>query len=292
MEQAEPAPDVLRRIARLGDDAVTGWTRAAGGWTSADRWVVRFASGRSSFVKAAADEDTAAWLRAERRIYASLSGPFLPRMLGWDDDGERPILLLEDLSDAFWPPPWTPERIDQVLQVLAGVRACAPPPGVPSLEEQREELTGWRRVAVDPRPFLQMGLCSARWLERALPDLLRAEAAAMLDGPDLLHGDVRSDNLCFRGSQGILVDWNSACRGSGMVDIGGWLPSLRIEGGPLPETILPDQPEVAALLSGYWAYRAPLPPPFPGARVRQLQRRQLEVALPWAARALELEQME
>jgi Ser/Thr protein kinase RdoA (MazF antagonist) len=126
------------------------------------------------------------------------------------------------------------------------------------------------------------------WLEAALPDLLAAEGAAVLDGPDLLHADVRSDNLCFQGSRAILVDWNWACRGNGRFDIAAWLPSLYAEGGPAPETILPDEPELAALLSGFWAAQAGLPPPPDASGVREVQLLQLRTALPWAARALSL----
>jgi hypothetical protein len=51
---------------------------------------------------------------------------------------------------------------------------------------------------------------------------------------------------------------------------------------------LPDQPALAALLAGYWAWRAGKPAPAPGSRVRDIQRTQLTTALPWAARALGL----
>ena len=67
---------------------------------------------------------------------------------------------------------------------------------------------------------------------------MAAEAEAVLDGTDLLHLDVRSDNLCFVGSRAVLVDWNWACRGNGLVDLAGWVPSLHAEGGPLPESCL------------------------------------------------------
>jgi hypothetical protein len=65
-------------------------------------------------------------------------------------------------------------------------------------------------------------------------------------------------------------------------------PSLHAEGGPPPEAILPRAPEVAAVLAGYFAARAGLPPPRPGSRVRDVQRQQLSTALPWACRALGL----
>ena len=86
------------------------------------------------------------------------------------------------------------------------------------------------------------------------------------------------------------VYWNWACYGNGLVDIAGWLPSLHHEGGPAPETILPDQPELAAILAGYWASKAGLPPHDfdTTGRIRSVQKLQLSVAFPWAVCALGL----
>ena len=56
-------------------------------------------------------------------------------------------------------------------------------------------------------------------------------------------------------------------------------------GAPL---LLQDQPELAALLSGCWAWNAGKPPGDLGVLVRQVQLKQLRSALPWAARALGL----
>lgn len=175
-----------------------------------------------------------------------------------------------------------------MLATLATVAATPAPPDLPALESLEDELAGWSLVAEDPAPFLSLGLCSAAWLGAALPMLLATAGAASLAGESLLHLDVRSDNLCFVGEQVVLVDWNSACRGNARVDVAGWLPSLHAEGGPAPEAILPDEPELATLLSGYFASRAGLPPPASGSRVREVQRRQLGTALPWAVRALGL----
>ena len=169
------------------------------------------------------------------------------------------------------------------------MRGTPPPPGVAALADFRPELDGWWRVAAAPEPFLGLGLCSPGWLEAALPELVAAEAAAVLAGDDLCHLDVRSDNLCLFPERVVLVDWPNACRGNGEVDLIGWLPSLAVEGGPPPDVVAPAaDPAQVAMLAGYWAWRAPQPPPSLGSRVRNIQLRQLEVALPWAARRLGL----
>ena len=104
------------------------------------------------------------------------------------------------------------------------------------------------------------------------------------------HFDLRSDNICLTATGAKFVDWSDACLGNPRLDLGFWLPEiLCFEGGPLPETILPDAPEVAAWVSGYFAARAGLPNVPDAPFVRRVQREQLTTALPpWVARALKL----
>jgi Ser/Thr protein kinase RdoA (MazF antagonist) len=198
------------------------------------------------------------------------------------------VLVLEDLGDARWPPPWRSGDVDAVLAVLEVVAATTPPAGVPELEELRERLNGWNLVAEDPEPLLSTGLCARDWLDSALPALREAAAGCDLSGEALVHLDVRSDNLCFRDDRVLLVDWNLACVGNALVDVVGWLPSLRVEGGPEPWAIVSDSGGLAALLAGYFASRAGLPAPATAPRVRPFQLAQARVALPWAVRELGL----
>jgi hypothetical protein len=276
------------RVAALLGARPIAWQPVAGGYTSAGRWRVRLASGATAFVKAGTSAQTAGWLRDEYRVYRQIRQDFLPHLLGWDDDGAAPLLILEDLGAAEWPPPWTPERVERVRAMLAQVAATPAPSDLPSLEDARAMLTGWVEVARDPVSFLALSLCSPAWLEVALPALLAAEAGATLAGEALVHLDVRSDNICFAGARAMLVDWNWACRGNPLVDVAGWLPSLRTEGGPDPLEILPDAPELAALMAGFFASRAGLPDPTPHGRLRALQLAQLRTALPWAIASLGL----
>jgi hypothetical protein len=252
-------------------------------------WRVAFADGRTAFVKHALTDDAAAWLRKERLLYESLRGPFMPAYLGAHSDAETTLLVLEDLSGAEWPPPWSPARIDAVLASLDALRQARPPDGIEALEAMRESVVGWGRIAADPEPLLATALCSRAWLDDALPALIRAGEEAPLGGDDLLHFDVRSDNLCFVDDRALFVDWNLACTGNGRFDVAFWLPSLTLEGGPEPWEVLPDAGPLAAAVAGFFAARAGLPRA-PGApTVRAFQRAQAEVALPWAARELGLE---
>ena len=282
-----PPESLAARVRRLVAPLLpVAWTRAERGYTPAERWVVQLSDGSSAFVKGAVDEATAGWLRTEHRVYSTIAAGYLPQSLGWDDNGTNPVLLLEDLSAGYWPPPWRPGDVELVLDALAEVRAPPPPDWVPA--QDRERLVGWPVVAEDPRPFLSLGLCSEAWLNEALPYLVAAEGDAKIDGDALVHIDVRSDNLCFSGDRVMLVDWNLAARANPLLDVAAWLPSLHSEGGPLPEDILPDEPELAALISGFFACRAGLPNIKTAPRVRGVQVKQLRSALPWAARSLRL----
>lgn len=221
-------------------------------------------------------------------MYRGLAAEFMPRLFGWDDDGERPILLLEDLSQGHWPPPWTESYVERVVSILADVRSTPPPAGLPAVEDWRKTLTCWIHVAEAPGSFLAMGFCSRRWLDRALPALLDAESKAVLTGSDLLHLDVRSDNICLPGERTLLVDWNLASVGNAALDGVAWMPSLMFEWGPQAERFDPNEPELAALVTGYFAHNSRLPGIPDAPRVRHVQRDQLSTALPWTAELLNL----
>jgi hypothetical protein len=260
-----------------------GYARSSG------HWRVSFADGSSAFVKQALTPVAAGWLRTERLIYEAVHQPFMPMFLGAYDDGDSMLIVLEDLTDAEWPPPWSRDSVDTVLAALDALHRTEPPQGIETLDAIRAEIVGWPEIADDPEPLLSTRLCTAAWLERALPALVKASTDARLDGTQLLHFDVRSDNLCLRSAQALLFDWNLARVGNGDFDIAFWLPSLTLEGGPAPWEVLPDAGALAAAVAGFFAVRAGLPPPATAPTVRDFQRAQAEVALAWAISELGIE---
>ena len=282
-------PEAVARTEQVMDAAAAAWTPVSSrGYALGDRWLIRLDDGRTAFAKCAIGEPTAEWLRQEHDLYAALGASFMPRLVGWED-GTLPLLVLEDLSAATWPPPWPPGSVEAVLHTLEEVAATPPPDGLGRIAD--DPPAGWRDVARDPPPFLRLGLCSDAWLDDSLPALLQASDPSLLDGHGLLHLDVRSDNLCIRDGHAVLVDWNWASVGNPAVDIAFWLPSLTLEGGPEPEEIArvhPGAERLAALVAGFFAATAGLPPPAGAPAVRAFQLAQLEVALPWAVRALGL----
>lgn len=280
---------MIERLSRLLGTEVVALTRvASSGYTVAYHGIAELADGSTAFVKVATEPVTAGFVRDEQRVLASLRGPFLPGLLGLDET-DPPLLVLEDLRAAHWPPPWAPGHVEAVLETLARVAATAPPDTVGPVEADREWLTGgWAEIEDDPGPFLSLGVCKAAWLRHALPALRAASETAPIEGGALLHLDVRSDNLCIAERGAVLVDWNHACIGNPDLDVAAWLPSLRLEGGPEPQDVLPDAPGLAALLAGFFGSRAGLPAPETAPAVRAFQLAQVRVALPWAARELGL----
>lgn len=76
-----------------------------GGYTPTVHWVGETA-GRSYFLKVATTPLTAKFLRRELGTYASARAAFMLELIAEENYEKEPILLLEDLSQHFWPPPW------------------------------------------------------------------------------------------------------------------------------------------------------------------------------------------
>jgi len=285
-----PSETVQHHVAEILGFAPESWTLVEGGYSPARRYIVRGTSG-SAFVKLGTSPLTARLLNHELDAYGVIAAPFMPRFIGGRRDDLEPILVIEDLGSATWPPPWTAETTALILdQIRAMHRTVAHLERRTLLYGNRE--AGWPTVARDPAPFLSLGLVTADWLGSALPVLVAAEHRCVMDGDALTHLDLRSDNICILDGVVKFVDWAEAGIGNAQVDLGFFLPSLAYEGGPQPDAILPDAPEVAALVSGFFAARAGLPIIPVAPRVRQVQFEQLVAALPWVQRALGLPELD
>jgi Phosphotransferase enzyme family len=256
------------------------------GYTLMERWLVELEDGSRAFAKLAVDGATAGYLRDEHRVYSQVTAPFIPELLAWDDDGELPILVIEDLSQAHWPSPWRPGDTDAVLEALEALHETEAPDGLPALSW--DDLHTWREVEADPEPFLALGLCTESWLADSLPELIAATERAQITGDSFVHLDVRSDNICIGDGRALLVDWNWASRGNPAVDAAFWAPSLFVEGGPAPLELQPDTGDLTAVVSGFFAPIAGQPPPAGAPTVRPLQLAQLKAALPWVVDVLGL----
>lgn len=283
-----PSAELIQAVAKQLGSQPTTWRSITRGYTAAECWIFTLADARTVFVKYATDTRTSQWLHSEWQMYQGIQAAFMPELLGTGMASDLPFLILEDLTHATWPPPWTDESIALVKAGLQDLRSTQLPGHLEALEDLRPELGGWQRIAEDPQPFLSLKVCSEAWLKKNLARLKEAEIATILAGDELVHLDIRSDNLCLVGNQVKFIDWNYARRGNGLIDLVGWLPSLHLEDGPAPWDILTDEPELISLIAGYFAYHAPLPPHSPNPLHREFQKAQLRIALNWACRVLNL----
>jgi SAM-dependent methyltransferase len=284
-----PTDQLLDRAESMLGSPPVSWRPATGGYSIAERWTLHLADGRRVFAKMATSDDIASRLRDEYSNMSAIDGDFRCEVIAWENS-DRPLLLLEDLSEGRWPPPWEPGDVGRVLESLDRVAKTEPPPHLPSADVYWHRYEAWRRIAADPDDFLGLGLCTRDWIERCLPNLIHAEEGVEITGSDLVHGDMWSSNICLLDDRVVFVDWNAACRGDRRCDIALFLPALRLEGGPLPDEVRPGMGRYASALSGFFAVSAVLPPPADAPAVRKFQLRQLRIALPWACRELGLQE--
>ena len=110
-----------------------------------------------------------------------------------------------------------------------------------------------------------------------------------LAGNRLVHYDIWADNMCFTERGAVLVDWAEARIGNPAIDLAFALLSLRLRGAVAPA--VEGEAALAALVTGVVAGEASRPAPAwerPGSTLREDQRGDLQVALPWAAEQLGL----
>lgn len=280
---SNPTPEVIEAVSDV-IGRPDSWTPRSGGFSSAGLWTVEVGSERH-FVKAATTEDTAKFLRDEAWVLAEVNASCMPEVCEFIDVDPMPVLILEDLSHGEWPPPWSHERIRSVFDTLEEVRET----DASSLAAADRYLATddhWALVDSNMESAAALGVVSQDWLTEAIPVFAEAADNAVLSGDELVHMDVRSDNLCF-AERTVLVDWNWASVGNGDVDIVAWLPTLHLEGGPPPWELVSGLTNIAAALAGFFLDHATKPRnPQVRKDIRSFQRDQARVLLEWVARDL------
>ena len=280
------APDLELLAQALGHGPTTWDLVDTSGYTRSRSWRVSTPDG-VVFAKEADDEGSLLMLRREALVYSSVSGPFIPALVGFADVGERAVLAIEYLPGALWPPPY-PEDVTPLFAALELAASAEPPLELPAHGPRR---SCWERVARDPEPFLALGLCSREWFALSVETLIAAEEQAPFEGDDLVHNDIYSGNVCFRGGCAVLVDWGAAVRGSRWIDVAQATLSVRVEGGVVPLFDFPHEAGLAAARTGELAVEAPAPLPAwaePGSTLREDMVGDLRHALRWAVEVLGL----
>lgn len=284
-----PPENVAALVADVLGREPKGWSPVEGGHTHAGAWLVE--AGERLFVKTAAEPASLRWFANELRVFENVSGSFMPHAIGWRLENDLGVLVLEDLSEALWPPPF-PSDARPLFDALDAIAAVPPPDGL--IDDPTDDLDRrrWREVARDPEPFLALGVCSRSWLDDALPTLIDAEERAVLDGDELVHNDVWHGNLCFAGERAVLVDWALARRGNRWFDVIAAIVSVRTHRAAAPVIDVPGGAELATLVAGHFAVEAPAPLADwirPDSAIRDGQLQALSVAWPFAAELLGLQ---
>lgn len=296
----EDLPEEVRhRLEGALGSPVVGATSRPGGYSPSLAARLDLADGRSVFAKAvspAQNADAPDFLRREAKVAAALpeSAP-APRLLHLLDDGTWVVMVYEHVDGALPRVPWDRADLERVLDATWRLAEVPAPSSLPTIVERyRPLLDGWRNLARDPPPAGVLDDWSLRHLDR----LAGAEPAweEAVSGNELVHGDVRSDNVII-GPQGVtFVDWPAACTGRNLFDVVSMLPSVALEGGGEPEDVLRahggervDRDAVTAVVladTGYFLDRARLadPPGLPTVRAFQLA--QGRVGLAWLRQRL------
>jgi len=286
-----PPEPVLTAITATTGTRPTSWQHLVAGHTHAEKWRVELQDGRRAFVKAGTETSARSQIEREASILESVAAAYMPNLYGASTVDEWSVLVLEDLSDALWPPPY-PDRGVALLETLKEVAKTQAPPGLRRRPEGRPFGTYWQRIAADPEAVLAHGLFSREWLEQAQPILDAAESRAKLSGDEFLHDDVWAANACYAERGALLIDWASATIGDRRVDLAYALLSIRSSGVTPPPVEFPEEAAYAALIAGANAYQAaqPVDESIKHASVlREGWLYDLAFALDWAIELLELE---
>ena len=95
--------ELVARIEKLLGAKVERIHLVKGGYTPALRLQCHTATA-SFFIKVGATPLTNRFLQREIQMYKRLHGEFLPKLVAWEEQEWEPILIIEDLSNYYWPP--------------------------------------------------------------------------------------------------------------------------------------------------------------------------------------------
>ncbi|MDQ1475369.1 MAG: hypothetical protein QOE62_598 [Actinomycetota bacterium] len=273
----------------------------SGGFSPGVAARLRLADGTRAFVKAVCSSpnvDSPRMYRREARIAAALPADVPAPALRWSsDDGEWVVLAFDDVDGCSPELPWRADELKRVLGAIGELAArLAPSPlALEPAHETMAPLFGrWRTIVDDGLESRLPAGARAR-----LDELLAREAGwpDAVQGESLVHLDLRADNILLTPDRVFFVDWPAAAVGAAWVDLALMLPSIAMQGGPLPEDVWQAHPlsrgvddaHVDALVvavAGYFAHSQMLAPPPGLPTLRAFQAAQGVRTAAWLARRL------
>ena len=285
---------------RLGG-AVSAFEPAAGGFSDGVLGLGTAAAGRV-FIKAVPnDSSSAADYRIEAAVSRLLPSGFPTPQLRFTFEQAGWLILCFDAVDGRHPTePWTAGQLDAVLRTLhacGSALSCAAPPGLPTVADRMKgRCRTWRSLA-ETGIHDQLGVEDlSAWERDHLGRLAQVEDGweHHVDGQDLLHFDLRFDNIMLApGGDVLFLDWGRACAGPrwidvvclllesdlGAIDAPAMFAAHTIESSPGSRAV--DAFLVA--LASNWRHSAAEPPPphAPGLQARRVRSR--DQTLAWLA---------
>jgi hypothetical protein len=296
MEWRALPPGLRRSIEnRLGAtvDRVDG---IVGGFSAGFAGVVR-ADGRAVFVKAtseAVNSHGRALYRQEWRACEHLADGSVDLGFEWAFElDDWTVLAFRAVDGGICSPAWPAGQLVAVLRHLRARRVAAPA-GLPPLEAYfGEAFAAWAALAEDPSftawPTDRQGDCLLPPREWAA---LSERARRAFAGDDLVHADLRADNILWTNGAPVVVDWAYACRGAAVFDPLYLLLEVACRQTSPPRDSLDrvleeygcDGDDATALLAVFagwftWMSRMPAPPGLP--TLRTFQESMAQAALDW-----------
>ena len=232
------------RIAGLVDDRVDHVDNLGGGLTHSSVLRVHLVGGDSVIAKVAGDARTADDIGFEHQVLATYTLDCMPSVLGFSD-APLPILVLEDLGDAHWPPPW--RDLDALFATIDRMEAVPAGAEMPPLRNDR--LPTWETVMANRDILAKLGNVSRDWLEHVAPVLDRSARQASVEGDSLVHADIWSGNVCFTARGVVLIDWTGAARGNSAFDRAISVLDIFVTTNVLPRHSWPNRPAMAAVIA-------------------------------------------
>lgn len=186
---------------------------------SADR--VRLASGKTAFVKAASSETNAhaaALHRQEAVVSAALPSTVpAPALLGVYDAEPWVALILAEVPGRHPEVPWRERDVKVVLDAVYALSRTRLPADLElvRLEDAlAEDFQSWERLAETSTPV------ASEWANENMELLARMarEGLPATAGQNLVHSDLRADNVLLTDAGAVLIDWPWAARGASWTD--------------------------------------------------------------------------
>lgn len=236
-----------------------------GGYTTAQRGIVRLPGAQKVFVKIGRDDLTKRWAHKEIQVYRFLQSRgylLVPNLLAVNED--ETAFALEVLDDGWdWSDTWTSERLNATLAAMDDLATLTPNGDDMKLFEKSfvsETADGWRPLSGNGQLQETLRAKLAAKGRQDIVDTLDFDDAAQKSSTfvfqrvALVHNDIRADNCAWNEAlQAVrLIDWNWAQLGDRRIDVCSFLVHVHKTGFDI--TDYRDRLDRDALhwLAGFW----------------------------------------